>query len=191
MNRRLPLLAVMALALALTGCDTIRNAAGMGKQAPDEFAVLTKAPLVIPPDYNLMPPRPGAAPTNQTEPTEAAAQTLFGNDPQTVASNITGNYSEGEKLLMAYAGIQNADPAIRAHLASDHKAMMGADDDFTNEILFWKGPKTDPGKAVDADAEAKRLSDQKAGIAPNQAQKSEDQPQPEKKGWLDGWFDWL
>lgn len=189
MNRRVSLCAVLALGLALSGCDTLRDAAGMGKQAPDEFAVVTKAPLVIPPDYNLMPPRPGAAPTNQVEPTDAAEQTLFGNDPQTVASNITGNYSAGEKLLLAYAGIQHADPNIRADLANDRRAMMGADDDFTNEILFWKGPKTDPGKAVNADAEAKRLSEQKAGDS------SAQQPQPEApkedKGWLDGWFDWL
>jgi hypothetical protein len=49
----------------LVGCDSIREAAGITKEPPDEFAVVTKAPLVIPPDYNLRPPKPGAAPTNQ------------------------------------------------------------------------------------------------------------------------------
>lgn len=193
-------MAVLGVAVALSGCSTLREAAGMDKQPPDEFAVLTKAPLVIPPDYNLQPPRPGAAPTNQTDPTVAAEQTLFGNDPATIASNIQGNYSEGEKLLLASAGIQNADPAIRQHLQSDRKGMMGADDSFTNDILFWKGPKPNTGTPVDADAEAQRLDKAKAGVAPPPGEgaadsappKSEDTP--EKKddgGWLDGWFDWL
>jgi hypothetical protein len=172
--------------LALTGCDTIRDAAGLSKAAPDEFAVLTKAPLVIPPDYNLMPPRPGAAPVNQTDPSEAAQTALFGNDAATIASNITGNYSDGEKMLLAQAGIQNADPQIRIKLQSDRKAMIGADDTFTNEVLFWKGPKTDTGTPVDADAEAKRLQAQKAGQAPGQDQKPA--PKEEDKS---GWFDWL
>ena len=47
---------------ALVGCDSIRSAAGVSKSAPDEFAVVTKAPLIIPPDYNLRPPKPGAPP---------------------------------------------------------------------------------------------------------------------------------
>jgi len=39
----------------------------------DEFAVVTKAPLIMPPDYNLRPPRPGAArPQEQSERQQAA-----------------------------------------------------------------------------------------------------------------------
>jgi hypothetical protein len=182
---------LVGVGLALCGCDTIRSAAGMGKMAPDEFAVLTKAPLVVPPDYNLKPPRPGAAPTNQIKPTDAAQIALYGSDPATIASNIPGNSSQGEKLLLAYAGIANADPEIRQHLDSDRKNMLGADDSFTDEILFWKGPKTDPGKAVDADAEARRIDAQRAGQAPGQAPKREAPKQEDKSGWFDGWFDWF
>ena len=31
----------------------------MGKRSPDEFAVVRRAPLILPPDYGLRPPRPG------------------------------------------------------------------------------------------------------------------------------------
>jgi hypothetical protein len=184
--------AVLAgVGLALCGCDTLRDAAGMGKMAPDEFAVLTKAPLVVPPDYNLKPPRPGAAPTNQVNPTDAAQTALYGNDPATIASSIPGPASEGEKLLLAYAGVANADPEIRQHLASDRKNMLGADDSFTDDILFWKGPKTDTGNAVDADAEARRIDAQRTGQAPGNAPKQETPPPEDKSGWFDGWFDWF
>ena len=56
-------IAVMGVSLlALAACDSLREEAGLTKQSPDEFAVTTKAPLVVPPDFNLRPPSPGAAP---------------------------------------------------------------------------------------------------------------------------------
>jgi len=44
------------LGMTLMGCEGIRQATGAAKLPPDEFTVLTKAPLVLPPDYNLRPP---------------------------------------------------------------------------------------------------------------------------------------
>jgi hypothetical protein len=192
--RSLGAVALLAGAAAtLSACSTIRDAAGMDKSAPDEFAVLTKAPLVIPPDYNLRPPRPGAVPTNQIEPTQAAQMALFGNDPATIASQLPSTYSESEKMLLANAGIQNIDPQIREHLASDHKSMLGADEGFTNDILFWQKPAADTGTPLDADKEARRMDDRKAGQTPGAAgPKPATAPkQEEDKGWLDGWFDWF
>lgn len=184
---------VAVTAVALTGCDTLRSAAGMDKSAPDEFAVTTKAPLVIPPDFNLTPPRPGAVPTNQVEPTEAAEDALFGNDPATVAAQLPNTFSDTEKMVLANAKVQNTDPQIRQHLASDIKSMLGADDSFTNDILFWQKPKTDTGQPLDADKEAKAIGERKAGQAP--AGPTGPAPVPaekqEEKGWFDGWFDWF
>ena len=182
---------VAVAAVALSGCDTIRDAAGMDKSAPDEFAVSTKAPLTIPPDYNLLPPRPGAVPTNQTEPTDSAQTALFGSDPATVASQLPDTYSEGEKMLLATARIQSADPAIRQHLASDRKAMVGADDSFTNDILFWQKPKADAGQPLNADQEARKFDQQKTGQAASGGAKPAQPPPPEDKGWFDGLFDWF
>lgn len=188
-------------AVALTGCDTLRSAAGMDKSAPDEFAVTTKAPLVIPPDYNLQPPRPGALPTNQVEPTDSAETALFGNDPATIAAQLPDSYSETEKIVLASAKVQNIDPQIRQHLASDYKNMLAADDGFTNDILFWQKPKTDTGTALDADKEAKKIDAQRAGqppapgaAPPAPGAANPPPPPPEKKddkGWFDGWFDWF
>jgi hypothetical protein len=153
---------LLGTALALTGCDTIRNASGGGKEPPDEFAVVTKAPLIIPPDYNLRPPQPGAAPTNQLEPTQSAEQALFSADSPTGAATITGNYSDGEKELLASAGAQNADPNIRQDLVADDTAQQTADDSFTDQVLFWNGPSTPPDQSVNADAAAAQVNAQQA-----------------------------
>jgi hypothetical protein len=129
--------AILAAALgAISACSTLRDEAGLTKQSPDEFAVTTKAPLIIPPDFNLRPPSPGAAPLNQTDPTSSAEIALFNNsDPAVVAAQMTGNYSASEKMLLANAGVQNANPTIRAELQSDQRNMQGADRSFTDRIL--------------------------------------------------------
>jgi hypothetical protein len=184
--------------ISLAGCDTIREAVGNGKDSPDEFAIATKAPLIIPPDFNLRPPKPGAAPENQMEPTLAAQQSLFGADAATVASSMQGNMSQGEKLLLAYAGAQNADPAIRQTIATDtNKSLQVSSDSFTNSVLFWQKPADDP--PLDADAEAKRLAAQKAGksatadkdAGSSQKPASDDPTTVQKDKKKSGWFDWF
>jgi hypothetical protein len=161
-SRRLIQVALLLGASAtLAGCESIRSAAGNDKESPDEFAIVTKAPLVIPPDFNLRPPAPGTAPANQVEPTQAAQAALFSADPATVAASLPGTMSEGERYLLANAGVQNADPAIRQQLASDN-GLRGSDQSFTNSLLF--GDTSASGaKPVDADAEARRVDSARAG----------------------------
>ena len=131
-------LAVPCLAvLALSACDSLRREAGLTKQSPDEFAVMTKAPLIIPPDFNLRPPAPGAPPLNQQDPMTSAQVALFsGSDPATVAAGMTGNFTPGERMLLANAGVQNIDPSIRAQLQADGRATAAAaDQSFTDRVL--------------------------------------------------------
>jgi DUF3035 family protein len=61
-NRRVPLFAVACLAasLLLSGCSDFRRIVGMDRVGPDEFAVESRAPLTIPPEFDLRPPQPGA-----------------------------------------------------------------------------------------------------------------------------------
>ena len=59
MFRRVALVAVLA-SLTLSGCSDARRALGYDKSAPDEFAVVSRAPLSQPPDLTLRPPTPGA-----------------------------------------------------------------------------------------------------------------------------------
>ena len=170
-------IAVLLCASLLSGCGAMREWAGLQKKSPDEFAVSTKAPLVIPPDFNLRPPLPGAPPANSVAPTATAEQALFNTaDPQTVANGMRGSYSMAEKLLLANAGAQNSDPAIRARLAGDQRAVQNADKSFTDKIL-GSGATPDTGKPLNADAEvSKRASTGKPAA---------------KKKESGGWFDWL
>jgi hypothetical protein len=176
--RLLPaLLALSLAATALSACDSMRRAAGLNKKSPDEFAVTTKAPLVIPPDFNLRPPMPGAPPANTLDPSSNAQVALFNNaDPQTVAAGMKGNYTNGEKLLLANAKAQAADPGIRARLNADQRAaVQNADRSFTDKLLATSATP-DNGKPINADAEV------------NKGRKTTTTPETKDSG---GWFDWL
>jgi hypothetical protein len=71
---RILLIAPLA-ALALAGCG---GSSGLYRERPDEFAVARNAPLVVPPDFALRPPRPGEAPPAQTDSRTQAIEALFG-----------------------------------------------------------------------------------------------------------------
>ncbi|HTQ15461.1 MAG TPA: DUF3035 domain-containing protein [Rhizomicrobium sp.] len=195
-TRAAAIVGILALASALSGCGSIRQAAGLDQPAPDEFAVITKAPLVIPPDYNLRPPKPGAAPTNSPSATGAAEAALFAPDDTSGAAPTPsgpGTYSEAEKELLAAAGASNADHSIRQQIASDERSMQGADKSFTDKLLFG-GTSDNSDKPVNADAQ----STANTPVNPGQpaAQPSTPQPAPQPKEPEDkkddnGWFSWL
>lgn len=189
MHSRTLIVLVAVAGLALSGCEQLRNASGQDKDSPDEFAVVTKAPLVIPPDFNLKPPAPGTAPTNQIEPTQSAQNALFNADQATVASTLPATMSPGERYFLAAAGVQNADPAIRQQIASDVRGMRASDDSFANSVLFWNGPSPAPGSTpVDADAEARRIDAARGGAgstAPGGPAPSAPPPANNDKSWLD------
>ncbi len=50
----------------------------MNKVTPDEFRVVTKAPLVVPPDYALRPPAPGKPRPQELQPESVARNALLG-----------------------------------------------------------------------------------------------------------------
>lgn len=190
--------------LALLGCQSIREAAGVVKTPPDEFAVVTKAPLVIPPDFNLRPPKPGAPPTNQSSPTASAEAALTGTDPDTVAAALPSSYSPAEKSLLANTGAATADHSIRQQIAADSRAMATASDSFTDQLLFRSAPDPEAGHPVDADAEHDRLMAARTdGQTPVEGIKKDPQEgatitkeggettvqDDSDSGWLDGLFD--
>jgi hypothetical protein len=67
------LLAGSAALLAACGGGGVFN-----RERPDEFAVQRQAPLVVPPDFSLTPPAPGAPRPAEGTASEQALEALFG-----------------------------------------------------------------------------------------------------------------
>jgi len=70
-----PLVLAGSAALMLAGCA---SGGLFGRQGPDEFRVARNAPLVVPPDFAMTPPRPGEAEAGSADPRAQALQALFG-----------------------------------------------------------------------------------------------------------------
>ncbi|MGX7925025.1 DUF3035 domain-containing protein [Tsuneonella sp. HG094] len=71
--RKIVLVAFSCSMLAACGGGGILN-----RERPDEFAVQRQAPLVVPPDFSLTPPAPGAPRPSEGTASEQALDVLFG-----------------------------------------------------------------------------------------------------------------
>ena len=63
-------------ALALAGCSDFKQAIGLEPTMPDEFAVESNPPLVIPPEFDLRPPTPGAPRPQEVSISKQAEQVI-------------------------------------------------------------------------------------------------------------------
>ena len=164
-RRAAAIIAIGALSLGLAGCggESLTDALGMGKNAPDEFSVVTKAPLVIPPDFSLRPPQPGAPRPQEASlsPSATAQDALVGANAQAAPADTT--LSPGEKALLANAGADKADPRIRQVVNAESRSLVERDDSFVDDVLFWKDDSTPPAEpVVNAPEEAKRIRENTA-----------------------------
>ncbi|MDP3661209.1 DUF3035 domain-containing protein [Phenylobacterium sp.] len=157
-NRLCVALALVA-ATGLAGCGTTKRALGMTKVTPDEFRVVTKAPLVVPPDYSLRPPAPGEPRPQELRPESAARTALLG-------AREAESRSDGEKMLVAKAGAEKADPLIRYVVDDEFGDLAHKDKSFADKVMFWRSDKSAPTPAgvgddaaspVDAAAEEERI----------------------------------
>jgi len=96
-------LVVGAVAM-LGGCGGV----SLSRDRPDEFAVQRQAPLVIPPDFELVPPAPGAPRPTEGTAAQQALEALFGGEAPRSAV---------ETSALQQAG--NADAGIRSNVGDE------------------------------------------------------------------------
>ena len=73
-------LILITASLFLSSCSTVRKSAGVTRKSLDEFKVVENPPLVIPPDFNLLPPEQLEKKNIDDVETELAQEILFGLD---------------------------------------------------------------------------------------------------------------
>lgn len=157
-----PLLGVALVALALAGCSDVRRSIGLDRQSPDEFTVVSRAPLTLPPSMaNLPKPRPGAARPQDATPTQIAAGAVFGGSSRGAAATAAGK-TAGESSLIAQAGAKGGiDPNVRSKVDQETTQLLIADKSWIDTLLFWQTPEA-PFSVVDPAKEAQRLREAQA-----------------------------
>jgi len=155
MQKPIAFAAMLAAAAATSGCGTLSRAIGATKVAPDEFRVVTQAPLTLPPDYNLRPPAPDAPRPQELAPGDEARVALFGE-------TIGQTASQGERTLVNNAGAQTADPTIRDTIDFEAQGVVRRNEGFVNRLLAFGGSSAPRATPLNAEEEARRLEDDEA-----------------------------
>ncbi len=174
----------LLLAGLLSGCGDARKALGFDKSTPDEFNVISRAPLSLPPDYALRPPQPGAVrPQEQGLPQRAMAA-VTGTPVSAERGNADA--SVGESALLAKVGAERANPNIRDVVDRESTVLAIADITLIDKLMFWRKPD-DLSPVVDPERETQRMRENAAlGRPVNEG----DTPtiRRRRKAPLEGWF---
>ena len=160
MKHRLKIAAVTACALlSLTACEGAKKELGLTKSAPDEFAVIKRAPLAMPPDYTLRPPRPGMARPQEMESGDEARTAVFGGTDSNAAYIPPQGVSDSESSLLMQAGSAQAEPDIRRRVDYETSQIAPREKTVAQKLLGVGGDDGEPPATtvVDAKAEAERL----------------------------------
>lgn len=120
MSKNFTLALASAAVLLTSGCTS--GGGLFNRERPDEFAVQRQAPLVVPPDFNLVPPAPGAPRPSEGTASQQALEALF---PAPQRSGV-------ETSALDRAG--RADPGIRSAVG-DAETNTVAKGTVTRDIL--------------------------------------------------------
>ncbi|WP_424135416.1 DUF3035 domain-containing protein [Roseomonas chloroacetimidivorans] len=158
-----PLLLAPLLLLAACGGDTARTL-GLTREAPDEFQVVTRAPLSIPPSMgDLPPPRPGAQRPQELSARDSAESALA---PATALGEGRSERPTGaEVALLAQAGqaagVGSVDRGIRRQVDEESLRLDRPQRGLVERLMFWQQSPT-PGTVIDPQKEAQRLRENAA-----------------------------
>ncbi|OYW14007.1 MAG: hypothetical protein B7X02_00990 [Rhodospirillales bacterium 12-54-5] len=169
-------LCVCPLLLAACGAD-VKQSLGLGKEAPDEFVVVSRPPLTVPPDFELRPPSSDTAKSSASSTENTARKTLLGteglSDPASLTTLrapsvdtavtpviVSPAPSGATASFLNKAGVDQANPDIRETLGADVKKPDAESSAPTLYDQVLDKEKADP--VVDAQKETTRIRENEA-----------------------------
>jgi hypothetical protein len=161
--RKIPAFLCLAGAVALlSGCESARKAFSGDKSAPDEFAVFSRPPLSLPPQYKLRPPTPGQTVRRGDQTSTMAKRAILGQTVKTPVANIPAGGSPGVIALLRETGGLNATSDIRATINAETSILSTQDQRFVDKLIFWVDEREEGATVVDAQKEQKRIQTNQA-----------------------------
>ena len=174
---------VMVPLLLLAGCGLSKDL-GLEREPIDEFSVIRRAPLSLPPNYDMRPPEPGAPRPQETAVRDLAEEAVLGQGNQG-ALPTDRTLTEGESILLRQAGADKADQDIRERLRQDeiNRRTKKEEEGFFDFNIDKYNPfldDKDKDNVIDPKKEAERLESQDgeavddATSAPDENEESSD-----------------
>ena len=119
--------------LILSSCGTVRDSAGVNRKVIDEYSVIENPPLVIPPDFNLLPPEQISSKDILDTDNELAKEILFGlEDTEILTESNTSLINE----IINETEADEVDDSIRDSINEEFAGEKSSTDDetiFNNE----------------------------------------------------------
>jgi hypothetical protein len=137
----------LVLILSLGACSKVKESSGVTRKTIDEFKVVENPPLVIPPDFNLLPPNQLEAKNIENVDRDLASEILFGldEDKVTIQRELT---TMNQILLQANAS--DASSFIRDEIDKEFAQEVKTDEIFQ---VDWE----DEFEVLDAVKESERI----------------------------------
>ncbi len=140
---------LLIFALMITsGCSgKVGDIVNLSRSVPDEFAVVKRKPLTVPPDFGLRPPEESDRHSKVAlYDTRAEAQNaLFGsaNTETTAVVNL-----DAADMAFLY-NVGESEPNIRRLIEQESTDLIHADRNFVKDLFRGLLPEEPPGKALD------------------------------------------
>ena len=138
------LIIVLFSSLFIVSCSKVRESAGVNRKSMDEFAVIENPPLVIPPDFNLLPPDQLEEKNLENEERELAKEILFGLEDDTNTNNLELSTMEN---ILNQSNAKGIDNSIREEI----------DEQFASEKKSTSKSWDNEMEILDSIAESERL----------------------------------
>ena len=135
----------------LLSCSQIRESAGVNRKNIDEFKVIENPPLVIPPDFNLLPPQQLSEKNINDIEGELAKEILFGLDEENSDESIRLSTMEN---IINQTNASEVDNSIREEI----------NEQFASEKKMNTKTWESETEILDSIAESERLRNERLGI---------------------------
>ncbi len=139
--KKIKSLGIIIVISLLIGCDSISKAVLNNKSSPDEFSVVTRAPLSIPRNFGLKAPKPGAVRPQEVTPRNRAKQAVLGqksNPTPNVELKKQPSESRGVMIILRDTGGLKAPSDIRRTVNNEADDRIAARTNITDKLLFWE-----------------------------------------------------
>lgn len=165
----------------LAGCSEVTHKQlGLNKESPDEFQVISRPALIIPPNYDLRPPHEGSDYDARSASDDAKA--ILGTGRSRDNNFDSKKLSPAEAHFLDQAGTSEKVSGIRHMLKQDHLVKQKSQEGFWEKLKsFSPTSPHQPEPIVDAAEESSRV---KEAIANKEAVNADDTPMLEKKRTL-------
>ena len=117
------LVLLLLFSFFLVSCSKIRDSAGVNRKNIDEFGVVENPPLVIPPDFNLLPPEQLSEKDIDDVESDLAKEILFGVEGET--NNDNSELSTMENIL-SESNADETDDSIRNEIDEQFASEKGS-----------------------------------------------------------------